>query len=64
MAVVPVRRMHKSVSAGLPAKSEGFVSIMVHTATTNGASHLQASQANCLPYAHGTDAAPILRRCA
>ena len=30
MAVIPVRRMYKSVSVGLPAKSEGFASIMVH----------------------------------
>jgi hypothetical protein len=37
MAVIPVRRMYKSVSAGLPAKSEGFASIMVHAATMPGA---------------------------
>jgi hypothetical protein len=37
MAVIPVRRMYNSVSAGLPAKSEGFVSIMVRSATIPGA---------------------------
>jgi hypothetical protein len=30
MAIIPVRRMYKSVAAGLPAKSESFTSIMVH----------------------------------
>ena len=41
MAVIPVRRMHNSVSAGLPAKSEGFVSIMVHAMTIPGASDVR-----------------------